>query len=55
MKLTDMQVQMFQNDGYLVAESVVTNANRAPVSAEYEAGIDRRARAPRRRQDHRPA
>lgn len=45
MKLTDTQVQSFRKDGYLVAESVVTDADLHPVIAEYEAWIDTRARA----------
>jgi len=45
MKLSEAQVQAFQNDGYLVAENVVSNADMAPVIAEYEEWIDRRAQA----------
>ena len=43
MKLTETQVQTFREDGYLVAEGVVTDADLAPVIAEYEAWIDRQA------------
>ena len=45
MKLSESQVQAFQDDGCLVAENVVTDADTAPVIAEYEAWIDRRAQA----------
>ena len=43
MKLTDEQVHFFNENGYVVANSVVTEADMAPVIAEYEAWIDRRA------------
>lgn len=44
MKLTENQTQSFHDDGYLVAENVVTDADLAPVIAEYESWIDQRAR-----------
>ena len=53
MKLTETQVHSFRKDGYLVAEDIVTDADLAPVIGEYEAWIDRRARAPGRRQNRR--
>ena len=45
MILTDTQVRTFHRDGFLVAEGVITEADLAPVIAEYEAWIERRARA----------
>jgi len=45
MQLSESQVQAFQRDGYLVAENVVTDADTAPVIAEYETWIARRAEA----------
>jgi phytanoyl-CoA hydroxylase len=45
MKLTDEQVRSFHENGYLVAEGIVTDADLAPVIAEYEAWIDQKARA----------
>jgi len=44
MKLADEQVQAFRQEGVLVAEGVVGPEDLAPVIAEYEAWIDRRAR-----------
>jgi ectoine hydroxylase-related dioxygenase (phytanoyl-CoA dioxygenase family) len=44
MRLTEQQVQAFSEDGVLVAEDVVTDADLAPVIREYEEWIDRRAR-----------
>lgn len=44
MRLTDEQVRAFNEEGVLVAEGVVTEADLAPVIAEYEEWIDRRAR-----------
>ena len=44
MKLTNTQVQAFREDGFLVAEGIVTDDDLAPVIREYEAWIDRRAR-----------
>ena len=44
MKLTDEQIQFFNDNGYLVAEGVVTEADMAPVIAEYSDWIDKRAR-----------
>ncbi|MBV9848488.1 MAG: phytanoyl-CoA dioxygenase family protein [Armatimonadetes bacterium] len=44
MALTDQQVRAFHEEGVLVAEGVVTDADLAPVIVEYEAWIDRRAR-----------
>lgn len=44
MKLTDEQVRQFREEGVLVAEGVVTEKDIAPVIAEYEEWIDRRAR-----------
>lgn len=43
MKLTDEQVSFFRENGYLVAEKMVTSDDLAPVIAEYEAFIDKRA------------
>ena len=43
MKLSEDQIQAFQSDGYLVAEHVVTDADMAPVIAEYETWIAGRA------------
>lgn len=43
MRLTEEQVRAFENDGVLVAENVVTPDDLAPVIAEYEAWIDKRA------------
>lgn len=45
MQLRETQGQAFQNDGYLVAENVVTDADMASVIAEYEEWIDQRAQA----------
>ena len=45
MKLSGDQIQAFQSDGYLVAENMVTDADMAPIIAEYETWIDRRAEA----------
>jgi ectoine hydroxylase-related dioxygenase (phytanoyl-CoA dioxygenase family) len=45
MRLTEDQVRAFREEGVLVAEGVVTDGDLAPVIAEYEAWIDRRARA----------
>jgi phytanoyl-CoA hydroxylase len=45
MRLTETQVQAFREEGFLVAEGVVTDIDLAPVIAECEAWIDRRARA----------
>lgn len=45
MALTDEQVRRFREDGVLVAEDVLTDADLAPVIAEYTAWVDRRARA----------
>src|SRR5437868_2770435 len=45
MRLTDEQVRDFREDGVLVAEGVLTDADLAPVIAAYEAWMDRRARA----------
>lgn len=36
MKPSESQVQAFQDGGYLVAETVVTDADMALVTAEYE-------------------
>lgn len=44
MPLTDEQIAAFRRDGVLVAENVLTDADTAPVIAEYEAWLDRRAR-----------
>ncbi|MDQ2686437.1 MAG: phytanoyl-CoA dioxygenase family protein [Armatimonadota bacterium] len=44
MKLTPQQVQTFEDDGYLVAERVVTDADLAPVIAEFEQWIDAQAK-----------
>ena len=44
MKPSESQVQAFQGGGYLVAETVVTDADMALVTAEYKRWIDRRAR-----------
>jgi hypothetical protein len=43
-KLSDAQVRAFREEGVLVAEDVLDEADLAPVIAEYEAWIDRRAR-----------
>ena len=43
-KLSDEQVRAFREEGVLVAENVLDEADLAPVIAEYEAWIDRRAR-----------
>lgn len=43
MKLTNEQVKMFQEEGVLVAENMVTEEDMAPVIKEYEAWIDQRA------------
>lgn len=43
MKLSESQVKSFRADGYLVAENVVTDADIAPVIAEYSEWIDKRA------------
>lgn len=45
MKLTDAQAQTFREEGFLVAEEVVTEDDLAPVIAEYEDWIDQRAHA----------
>jgi ectoine hydroxylase-related dioxygenase (phytanoyl-CoA dioxygenase family) len=45
MKLTPEQVAAFREQGYLVAEGVVTEEDLAPFIGEYEAWIDARARA----------
>lgn len=45
MKLSEAQVKAFHDDGYLVAEGVVTDSDLAPVIAEYEAWIDQKAQA----------
>ena len=45
MRLSDSQVREFREQGVLVAEGVVTDEDLAPLIAEYEAWIDRRARA----------
>ncbi len=45
MKLTDRQVAAFRDEGVLVAEEVVTEADLAPVIDEYAEWIDQRARA----------
>ncbi|MBV9470297.1 MAG: phytanoyl-CoA dioxygenase family protein [Abitibacteriaceae bacterium] len=44
MKLSDEQVKAFREDGVVVVEHVVTDADLAPVIQEYEAWIDQRAR-----------
>ena len=44
MRLNEDQIQAFLEDGVLVAEGVVTDADLEPVIREYEAWIDRRAR-----------
>lgn len=44
MALSSEQVVRFREEGVLVAEDVLTEADLAPVVAEYEAWIDRRAR-----------
>jgi phytanoyl-CoA hydroxylase len=44
MKLTPEQIAQFREEGYLVAEGVVTNDDLAPLIGAYEAWIDRRAR-----------
>jgi phytanoyl-CoA hydroxylase len=44
MRLTEEQVQSFSEEGVLVVENVLTPDDLAPVIAEYEAWIDRRAR-----------
>jgi ectoine hydroxylase-related dioxygenase (phytanoyl-CoA dioxygenase family) len=44
MKLTQEQVRAFREEGVLVAEGVLTEADLAPVIAAYEGWIDRRAR-----------
>ncbi|MES2459548.1 MAG: phytanoyl-CoA dioxygenase family protein [Armatimonadota bacterium] len=43
MKLTDEQVAKFKNDGVLVAEGVVTEEDLAPMTAELEVWVDRKA------------
>ena len=45
MKLTDAQIAAFHQDGVLVAPGVVTDADLAPLLAEYAAWIETRARA----------
>lgn len=45
MQLTNEQVAAFRDEGVLIAEGVVTDADLAPVIAEYEEWIDRKARA----------
>ena len=44
MRLTEEQVKRFRDEGVLVVENVVTEDDLAPVIAEYEGWIDRRAR-----------
>lgn len=44
MRLTEKQILSFHDDGYLVAEDVVTDTELAPIIAEYENWIDRKAR-----------
>lgn len=44
MRLTDEQVRAFREEGVLVAEGVLVEADLAPVIAAYERWIDRRAR-----------
>jgi phytanoyl-CoA hydroxylase len=44
MRLTEDQVRSFRSEGVLVVENVVTADDLAPVIAEYEQWIDRRAR-----------
>src|SRR5438105_11038170 len=44
MRLSKEQLQTFYEDGVLVAEGVVTDEDLAPVLAECEAWVDRRAR-----------
>lgn len=44
MSLTEEQIRAFRDEGVLVAENVLTDADVAPVIAEYEAWLDRRAR-----------
>ena len=44
MQLTEEQVRRFREEGYLVAEGVITDEDLAPVIAEYEAWIDDRAK-----------
>lgn len=44
MRLTQEQVRAFRDEGVLVAEGMVTRDDLAPVIAEYEAWIERRAR-----------
>ncbi len=43
MKLTDEQLQEFRENGVVVVENVVTEADLAPLIGAYEAWIDRRA------------
>jgi ectoine hydroxylase-related dioxygenase (phytanoyl-CoA dioxygenase family) len=45
MGLTAEQVAAFREEGVLIAENVLTDADLAPVIAEYEEWIERRARA----------
>jgi phytanoyl-CoA hydroxylase len=45
MKLSDAQVQQFRTQGVLVVENVVSDAELAPVIAEYEAWVENRAQA----------
>jgi phytanoyl-CoA hydroxylase len=45
MQLAEEQVRAFREDGVVVVEDVVTEADFAPVIAEYETWIDRRAHA----------
>ena len=45
MPLTDEQVRAFRDEGVLVAENILTDADVAPVIAEYEDWLDRRANA----------
>ena len=45
MKPSESQVQAFQDGGYLVVETVVTDADMAPVIAEYKRWTGRRAQA----------
>lgn len=44
MRLTEKQILSFHDDGYLVAEDVVTDTELAPIIAEYENWTDRKAR-----------
>ena len=44
MRLTEEQVRSFRDEGYLVTEGVVSDADFAPLVAAYEDWIDARAR-----------